>query len=165
MPACRLERAGSASRGILKPVTLLNTLFRLPAHLADNLISKYRPTGPVHRSGGHVFRQLAKNLVLFSCFAVTPAYAVDTDAVLGGAVGGGVGAAVGSEVGGREGAIAGSAIGAAIGTAVMTDDRPSRPVSARVEVDNAPAGSGGPPPHAYRTPPGHAKHGKQHKWK
>jgi len=112
-----------------------------------------------------VIKYFAKTITVLSCLTALPAYAVDSDAVLGGALGGGVGAAVGSEVGGREGAIAGSAIGAAIGTAVMTDDRSSRPVSARVEVDSAPARRGGPPPHAYSTPPGHAKHGKRHKWK
>ena len=104
-----------------------------------------------------------KVLVFFACLSALPAYAVDKDAVIGGAVGGGIGAAVGSEVGGREGAIAGSAIGAAIGTAAMTD-KESAPSAGRhesVEVSR----SGGPPAHAYRTPPGHAKHGKKHKWK
>ena len=50
-------------------------------------------------------------LFLFPCMTVL---AVDSDAVLGGAIGGGVGAAIGSELGGREGAIVGSGVGAAI---------------------------------------------------
>lgn len=47
-------------------------------------------------------------------------YAVDGNAVLGGALGGGAGAAIGSAVGGRDGAIIGGAIGGAAGTAVAT---------------------------------------------
>lgn len=86
--------------------------------------------------------------------------AVDTDAVIGGAVGGAVGAAVGSELGGREGAIAGSAAGAAIGTAVATDGDGHESDRVRIEADHRERG--GPPAHAYRTPPGHAKH-KKHK--
>jgi len=90
--------------------------------------------------------------------------AVDTDAAIGGAVGGAVGAVVGSELGGRDGAIAGAAVGAAVGTAVATsDDAPGDAPAARVEVGVG--GKGGPPPHAWRTPPGHVKNGKPHKWK
>lgn len=77
-------------------------------------------------------------------------YAVDGDAVLGGAVGGAVGALVGSEIGGRSGAIVGGAAGAALGTAVATDrddDRSSRTV---IVEEPAYRGRGGPPPHALR---------------
>lgn len=84
--------------------------------------------------------------------------AADTDAVIGGAVGGAVGAAVGSELGGRNGAIAGSAAGAAIGTAVATDGQGHSSHGVRIENDHH--GRGGPPGHAYRVPPGHAKHSK-----
>ena len=114
-----------------------------------------------------MLRHFSKTLFLLSCFSVPSVHAVDSDAVIGGAVGGGVGAAVGSEVGGREGAIAGSAIGAAIGTAVMTDDSETRSNRVYVETDegHGHSRSGGPPPHAYGTPPGHAKNGKPHKWK
>lgn len=93
--------------------------------------------------------------------------AVDTDAVIGGALGGAAGAAVGSELGGRNGAIAGGAVGAAIGTAIATDGDGSS------DHDDAHRGGmyygtddghdhRGPPAHAYRVPPGHAKHGKRH---
>lgn len=91
------------------------------------------------------------------------AHAVDGDAVIGGALGGAAGAAVGSELGGRSGAIAGSAVGAAIGTAVATDGDDShdhdhdRNTRVYYEDDHR-----GPPPHAYRAPPGHVKHGKKH---
>ncbi len=46
--------------------------------------------------------------------------AIDSNAVLGGALGGGAGAAVGSAVGGRNGAIVGGALGAATGVAIAT---------------------------------------------
>lgn len=96
--------------------------------------------------------------------AAGPVCAVDTDAAIGGAVGGAVGAVVGSELGGRDGAIAGAAVGAAVGTAVATSDEGSaRAGDSRVEVSVG--GKGGPPPHAWRTPPGHLKNGKPHKWK
>ena len=94
----------------------------------------------------------------FTLLYSLPSWAVDTDAVLGGAIGGGVGAAVGSEVGGRKGAIAGSAIGAAIGTDVATDGHDeSKPDVVYVEH---PHHRHVPPGHAYghRIPPGHAKH-------
>lgn len=91
------------------------------------------------------------------------ALAIDTDAVLGGAIGGGVGAAVGSEVGGREGAIAGGAIGAAVGTAVATSgDRDDSGHDTRnrevIYVEEPHRHT--PPGHAYghTVPPGHAKH-------
>lgn len=92
--------------------------------------------------------------------------AVDSDAVIGGAIGGGVGAAIGSELGGRNGAIAGSAVGAAVGTAVATDGDDGRDggpayreADGRAYYDDG-YDRGGPPPHAYREPPGHAKHRK-----
>ena len=90
-----------------------------------------------------------------------PCLAVDTDAVIGGAVGGGLGAAVGSELGGRNGAIVGGAVGAGIGAAIATDDRghdTNKHVIYR-EYQQAPPG------HAYghRIPPGHAKHKHKHK--
>jgi hypothetical protein len=92
-----------------------------------------------------------------------PALAVDTDAVLGGAIGGGIGAAVGSEVGGREGAIAGSAVGAAVGTAVATKDNGHKQDERVIYVEDYQRH--GPPGHAYghRIPPGHAKHKNKHK--
>jgi hypothetical protein len=97
--------------------------------------------------------------------------AVDTDAVVGGALGGGLGAAVGSELGNREGAIVGGAIGAGIGTAIFTEDRDrdERHVhEVVVHEEEVPHQviyynqyyRPGPPPHAYRVPPGHAKHWK-----
>lgn len=124
------------------------------------------------------------NRIVAACFALvlapaTAAFAVDTDAVIGGAVGGGLGAAVGSEVGGKAGAVVGAGVGAAVGTAVMAndDDRESRrrtrtnhvqPLPQRevVYVEALP-----PPPriiHVYeprygRIPLGHAKHWKKHK--
>jgi hypothetical protein len=49
--------------------------------------------------------------LMLSCAA----QAVDSNAVLGGAVGGAVGAAIGSAVGGREGAIIGAGVGGAVG--------------------------------------------------
>lgn len=104
-----------------------------------------------------------RNSVSMICGALLGLYtasavAVDSDAVIGGAVGGAVGAAVGSELGGREGAIAGSAAGAAIGTAVATDGGAEPRHDVRVEADYRERG--GPPAHAYREPPGHAKHNK-----
>jgi hypothetical protein len=88
----------------------------------------------------------------------TPVLAVDTDAVLGGAIGGGIGAAVGSEVGGREGAIAGRAVGAAVGTAVATKDSEHKQDNTVIYVEDSHHHE--PPGHAYghRVPPGHAKH-------
>ena len=91
------------------------------------------------------------------------ALAVDTDAVLGGAIGGGIGAAVGSEVGGREGAIAGGALGAAVGVAVATEDNGHGQNETVIYVEDS--RRDGPPGHAYghRTPPGHAKHKNKRK--
>jgi uncharacterized protein YcfJ len=102
-------------------------------------------------------------ILSISLLASMPALAVDTDAVLGGAIGGGIGAAVGSEVGGREGAIAGSAVGAAVGTAVATKDSEHKQDKTVIYVEEPHHHS--PPGHAYghRVPPGHAK--KKHKRK
>ena len=58
-------------------------------------------------------------LVALSAFAA-PVFAVDGNAVLGGALGGGAGAAVGSALGGRDGAIIGGALGGAAGAAIAT---------------------------------------------
>lgn len=55
--------------------------------------------------------------------SATTAKALDSDAILGGALGGGAGAAIGSAVGGRDGAIIGGAVGGAAGTAIATSDR------------------------------------------
>jgi outer membrane lipoprotein SlyB len=109
------------------------------------------------------------SLLVFSASA----FAVDTDAVIGGAIGGGVGAAVGSEVGGRKGAIVGGAVGAAVGTAIATDgrDKPAREKVVYVEDDEPEKKviyvkdyRHVPPGHLYRhVPPGHAKHLRKHK--
>ena len=63
-----------------------------------------------------------KQLVLFVALAAfaTPVFAVDTNAVIGGALGGGTGAAVGSAIGGRDGALIGGALGGAAGAAIAT---------------------------------------------
>jgi outer membrane lipoprotein SlyB len=132
---------------------------------AENLLRNRAVFCSVNSQRQLIMKKLHTVLVAFAVSATTPAVAVDTDAVLGGAIGGGVGAAVGSEVGGREGAIAGGAIGAAIGTAVATDDddhhqarRERKPEVIYVEQHH----HDGPPGHAYghRIPPGHAKHRK-----
>lgn len=94
-------------------------------------------------------------------FCSLQAGAVDSDAVLGGAIGGGAGAAIGDEIGGRDGAIAGSAIGAAIGTAVATSDDGHGDKRKVIYVEEH--HRHGPPGHAYGIPPGHAKHHKHHK--
>ena len=64
----------------------------------------------------------SKQILAFVALAtfVAPAFAVDTNAVIGGALGGGTGAAVGSAIGGRDGAIIGGAIGGAAGAAIAT---------------------------------------------
>lgn len=62
-----------------------------------------------------------QTLVLFALAALAaPAFAVDGNAVIGGAIGGGTGAAVGSAIGGRDGAIIGGALGGAAGAAIAT---------------------------------------------
>jgi outer membrane lipoprotein SlyB len=63
-----------------------------------------------------------KQIIAFALLAAfaAPACAVDTNAVIGGALGGGTGAAVGSAIGGRDGAIIGGAIGGAAGAAIAT---------------------------------------------
>ena len=64
-------------------------------------------------------KQTVLAALLVSSALAVPAYAVDTDAVVGGALGGAAGAAVGSAVGGREGAVVGAGIGGAAGAAVV----------------------------------------------
>jgi outer membrane lipoprotein SlyB len=66
--------------------------------------------------------------------AATTAKAMDSDAILGGALGGGAGAAIGSAVGGRDGAIIGGAVGGAAGVAVATSDRRRETVRVRKEI-------------------------------
>jgi outer membrane lipoprotein SlyB len=116
-------------------------------------------------------KQLAVIFLSLALVPIVPVRAVDSDAVLGGAVGGGLGAAIGSEVGGREGAIAGGAIGAAVGTAIATkdDEHETRErVIYRDRVIYVDDGHHhGPPGHAHghRIPPGHAKHRHRHKHK
>lgn len=66
--------------------------------------------------------------------AASTAKAMDSDAILGGALGGGAGAALGSAMGGRDGAIIGGAVGGAAGVAVATSDRRRETVRVRKEV-------------------------------
>jgi len=66
--------------------------------------------------------------------SATTAKAMDSEAILGGALGGGAGAAIGSAVGGHDGAIIGGAIGGAAGVAVATSDRRRETVRVRKEV-------------------------------
>lgn len=66
--------------------------------------------------------------------SATTAKAMDSDAILGGALGGGAGAAIGSAMGGRDGAMIGSAVGGAAGVAVATSDRRRETVRVRKEV-------------------------------
>ncbi len=123
-----------------------------------------------------------KIFAAFLALSLTPttvAFAVDTDAVIGGAVGGGVGAAVGSEIGGKTGAVVGGAVGAAVGTAVMTndDEKSSSAPTQVIYVEPSPKREvvyiEEPPPKVIyvqdrrykRVPPGHAKHWKKHAYK
>lgn len=64
--------------------------------------------------------------LLMASGLLSTAHALDTDAVVGGALGGAAGAAVGSAVGGREGAVIGAGLGGAAGAAIATQDRPKR---------------------------------------
>ena len=66
--------------------------------------------------------------------AASTAKAMDSDAILGGALGGGAGAALGSAMGGRDGAIIGGAVGGAAGVAVATSDRRRETVRVRKDV-------------------------------
>jgi len=66
--------------------------------------------------------------------SATTAKAMDSEAILGGALGGGAGAAIGSAMGGRNGAMIGSAVGGAAGVAVATSDRRRENIRARKEV-------------------------------
>jgi hypothetical protein len=68
-------------------------------------------------------KRLQAVIFALSLLPCTSLFAVDSDAVLGGAIGGGVGAAIGSKIGGREGAVVGSGVGAAVGTAIATDGK------------------------------------------
>ncbi len=109
------------------------------------------------------FLKKALPVCILSLFASATMAGDTVDAAIGGAVGGAAGAVLGSELGGREGAIAGAAVGAAVGTAVATSDNDGKRGS---DIDLHSGGhykKGGPPPHAYRTPPGHVKNGKA-KW-
>lgn len=79
-----------------------------------------------------------KHLLLLVALAAltTPALAVDTKAVIGGALGGGTGAAVGSAIGGRDGAIIGGALGGAAGAAIATSgSKESKVVTREVIVE------------------------------
>jgi len=102
-------------------------------------------------------------ILSISLLTSMPALAVDTDAVLGGAIGGGIGAAVGSEVGGREGAIIGGAVGGGVGAAIATNDDGHEHEKTVIYVEQP--RQNGPPGRAYghRIPPGHAKHKHKHK--
>ena len=74
--------------------------------------------------------------VLYLASLAVPAFAVDGQAVLGGAIGGGTGAAVGSAIGGRDGAIIGGAIGGAAGAAIATSGKKSeKPATKEVIVE------------------------------
>lgn len=53
---------------------------------------------------------------------ISPVWAADAGAVLGGAIGGGAGAAIGQKLGGKDGAIIGGAIGGATGAAIGSKD-------------------------------------------
>jgi len=66
--------------------------------------------------------------------SATTAKAMDSDAILGGALGGGAGAAIGSAMGGRDGAMIGSAVGGAAGVAMATSDRRRANVRVRKEI-------------------------------
>lgn len=102
--------------------------------------------------------------ILAACAAFThPAYAVDTNAVVGGAIGGGAGAAIGSSIGGREGAIIGGAIGGAAGAAIATSDsKPPRTVTREVIVEHEIHGKDR---HDNGLHLGHHKHKHKHKHK
>ncbi len=73
----------------------------------------------------YTFSRLAA-LGLAMAALAAPAYAADTNAVIGGAIGGAAGAAIGHEVGGREGAIIGGAIGGGAGAAVGSNQTRER---------------------------------------
>lgn len=84
-----------------------------------------------------------------------PVLAVDSGAVVGGAIGGGAGAAVGSAIGGRDGAIIGGAIGGATGAAIGSSPTKTEKVVVRETVVIREIDGG---------PPGHRK-GKKKGWK
>ena len=107
-----------------------------------------------------IMRITLKTLCVLSLLSTPTAWALDTNAILGGGVGGAVGAAVGSEVGGRDGAIIGSAIGAAAGTAIGTQGQSSQPAPRPVYTQPQPQpyynddrySNYNPPPPRYSTP-------------
>jgi outer membrane lipoprotein SlyB len=72
---------------------------------------------------GWIMKRTLMAILVVSTAVALPAAAVDTDAVVGGALGGAAGAAVGSAIGGREGAIVGAGLGGAAGAAVATSDK------------------------------------------
>ena len=87
-----------------------------------------------------------------------PLLAVDTGAVVGGAIGGGTGAAIGSEIGGKEGAIIGGAIGGGVGAAIgSSDDSETVIVKEKVVIHEVHTDHAG-------HPPGHSR-GKKKGWK
>ena len=93
---------------------------------------------------------------LASLGLISTAHALDTDAVVGGALGGAAGAAVGSAVGGREGAVIGAGLGGAAGAATATQDRPKRVKKEVVYVEEH---------HDHGLHLGHHKHKHKHKHK
>jgi outer membrane lipoprotein SlyB len=93
-------------------------------------------------------------VLLLSSAGLTPAFALDTDAVVGGALGGAAGAAVGSAVEGREGAVIGAGLGGAAGAAIATKDQPKRVKKEVIYVEE---------PHDRGLHLGHHKHKHKHK--
>ncbi|MEO1765883.1 glycine zipper domain-containing protein [Thiobacter aerophilum] len=91
---------------------------------------------------------------LASAGLISTAHALDTDAVVGGALGGAAGAAVGSAVGGREGAVIGAGLGGAAGAAIATQDRPKRVKKEVVYVEKR---------HDNGLHLGHYKHKRKHR--
>ncbi|GAB6050840.1 hypothetical protein JCM16106_16890 [Hydrogenophilus islandicus] len=90
--------------------------------------------------------------VFFSTVGLTQAFALDTDAVVGGALGGAAGAVVGSALGGREGAVIGAGLGGATGAAIATKDQPRRVRREVIYVE----------PHDRGLHLGHRKHRHKH---
>jgi outer membrane lipoprotein SlyB len=102
--------------------------------------------------------------LMLATFAA-PAFAVDTNAVLGGAIGGGTGAAVGSALGGRDGAIIGGALGGAAGAAIATSgSKETKVVTKEVVVEKevvyVPTGARGRHDNGLHL--GHHKHKRGH---
>ena len=78
------------------------------------------------KKGRNMKTTLIAAAVLSALAWVTPAAALDGEAIVGGALGGAAGAAVGSAVGGRNGAIVGAGVGGAAGAAVATSGRKAK---------------------------------------